>query len=256
MDESFSLTTQVDSQFRDEISTKRVEFDKWVEEKVSSFGLAKDTHTRTMEKLTCKICFNLLFIFDSLKFTAEYRELSEQEKVLRMKSEHLQISFVSFNFYSHSLTFILTEMQQENAELNQLQDQLKELQCEESSLPPILSSLRSDLEKEKDASERKKQGNFTSSHIDANCERSFHSELLKAKQVKEYKVAELSKGLSFYQQRLGLDIKKTPGVNILALSFPFLTISFFIRRKLEVHFHKNRPQGPIARVLFCAEGSH
>lgn len=51
MDESFSLTSQVDSHFRDEISTKRVEFDKWVEEKVSNFGLAKDTHTRTLEKL-------------------------------------------------------------------------------------------------------------------------------------------------------------------------------------------------------------
>jgi hypothetical protein len=53
MDESFSLTSQVDSQFRNEISTKRVEFDKWVEEKVSNFGLAKDTHTRTLEKLAC-----------------------------------------------------------------------------------------------------------------------------------------------------------------------------------------------------------
>lgn len=49
-------------------------------------------------------------------------------------------------------------MQQENAELNQLQDQLKELQCEESSLPPILSSLRSDLEKEKALAEKKRQG--------------------------------------------------------------------------------------------------
>ena len=87
-------------------------------------------------------------------------------------------------------------MQQENAELNQLQDQLKELQCEESSLPPILSSLRSDLEKEKVLAEKKRQ------------------ELQKAKQVKEYKVAELSKGLSFYQQRLGLDIKKTNDGNL------------------------------------------
>jgi len=162
MDESFSLTSQMDSHFRDEISTKRVEFDTWVEERVSNFGLEKDTHTRTMEKLA-----------------SEFRELSEQERMLRMKSDHLQL-----------------KMQQENAEMNQLQDQLKELQCEESSLPPILSTLRSDLEKEKSVAEKKRQ------------------ELLKAKQVKEYKDAELSKGLSFYQQRLGLDIKKTNDGNL------------------------------------------
>jgi len=101
----------------------------------------------------------LVSIFNLFLLTAECRELSEQEKMLRMKSDHLQISLSLFlSVCILSDFFFHLEMQQENAELNQLQDQLKELQCEESSLPPILSSLRSDLEKEKALAEKKRQG--------------------------------------------------------------------------------------------------
>jgi hypothetical protein len=52
MSDQFACGT-LDSLLRDEIVTKRNEFDRWAEEQIRNFSVQKENHNRAIEKLQC-----------------------------------------------------------------------------------------------------------------------------------------------------------------------------------------------------------
>eukprot|EP00008_Paramoeba_atlantica_P013445 CAMPEP_0201491066 /NCGR_PEP_ID=MMETSP0151_2-20130828/28498_1 /ASSEMBLY_ACC=CAM_ASM_000257 /TAXON_ID=200890 /ORGANISM="Paramoeba atlantica, Strain 621/1 / CCAP 1560/9" /LENGTH=240 /DNA_ID=CAMNT_0047877267 /DNA_START=37 /DNA_END=759 /DNA_ORIENTATION=+ len=103
----------------------------------------------------------------------ESRSLVEQEKKYRAKAEQLQ-----------------EILHQEKLEMSQYSDRLEELKSEENSLPPILNTLRNDLSEQTLRLEKEKKA------------------LYEEKARQRYKFQEVSKGLDYYRDRLGLEFKK------------------------------------------------